>query len=89
MKFIIGALTMILAATPSNSFNVPTPDEAAIKTIGDVEIIYTGRQYKQQYGGLFHVVDGKIELFREYYDPIVFKDAFGLDKGEISNALEK
>jgi ketosteroid isomerase-like protein len=38
---------------------------------------------------LFHVVDGKIELFREYYDPIMFKDAFGLDKGEISNALEK
>ena len=46
---------------------------------GDVEIIPTGRQYKQQYSGLFHVVDGKIELFREYYDPIVFKDAFGLD----------
>ena len=46
---------------------------------GDVEIIPTGKQYKQQYGGLFHVVDGKIELFREYYDPIVFKDAFGLD----------
>jgi ketosteroid isomerase-like protein len=47
---------------------------------GDVEIIPTGRQYKQRYGGLFHVVDGKIELFREYYDPIVFKYAFGLDK---------
>ena len=46
---------------------------------GDVEIIPTGRNYKQRYGGLFHVVDGKIELFREYYDPIVFKYAFGLD----------
>ena len=34
---------------------------------GDVEIIPTG------YGGLFQVVDGKIELFREYYDPIVFR----------------
>jgi hypothetical protein len=33
MKFIIGALTMILAATPSNSFSMPTPDEAAIETI--------------------------------------------------------
>ncbi len=49
---------------------------------GDVEIIPTGRQYKQRYGGLFHVVDGKIELFREYYDPIVFKYAFGLDKSQ-------
>lgn len=47
---------------------------------GNVEIIPTKRTYKQRYGGLFHVVDGKIELFREYYDPIVFKDAFGLDE---------
>lgn len=48
---------------------------------GDVDIIPTKRNYQQQYGGLFHVIDGKIELFREYYDPIVFKYAFGLDEG--------
>ncbi|MGL5942423.1 MAG: nuclear transport factor 2 family protein [Waterburya sp.] len=47
---------------------------------GEVEIIPTGRNYNQRYGGLFHVVDGKIELFREYYDPIVFKYAFGLEE---------
>jgi len=47
---------------------------------GDVEIIPTARNYNQRYGGLFHVVNGKIELFREYYDPIVFKYAFGLDE---------
>lgn len=47
---------------------------------GDVEIIPTQRQYQQRYGGLFLVVDGKIELFREYYDPIVFQDAFGLNE---------
>ncbi len=45
---------------------------------GDVEIIPTGRHYKQTYGGLFHVVDGKIKLFREYYDPAPFSWAFGL-----------
>ena len=56
---------------------------------GDVEIIPTGRQYKQRYGGLFHVVDGKIELFREYYDPIVFKYAFSLDKDKTSDTLGK
>ena len=56
---------------------------------GDIEMISTGRQYKQRYGGLFHVVDGKIELFREYYDPIVFKYAFGLDTDKESNALGK
>ncbi len=47
---------------------------------GDVEIIPTGRQYKQTYGGLFHVVDGKIKLFREYYDPAPFAWAFGLNE---------
>ena len=46
---------------------------------GHVEIIPTGRIYEQRYGGLFQVVDGKIELFREYYDPIVFQYAFGLN----------
>ncbi len=47
---------------------------------GDVEIIPTGRQYLQTYGGLFHVVDGKIKLFREYYDPAPFAWAFGLNE---------
>ncbi len=56
---------------------------------GDVEIIPTGRQYKQRYGGLFYVVDGKIELFREYYDPIVFQYAFALDGDKTSDALGK
>ncbi|MEM7084045.1 MAG: nuclear transport factor 2 family protein [Pseudomonadota bacterium] len=45
---------------------------------GEVEIIPTGRLYQQTYGGLFHVVDGKIQLFREYYDPAPFAWAFGL-----------
>ncbi len=45
---------------------------------GEVEVIPTGRQYRQTYGGLFHVVDGKIRLFREYYDPAPFAWAFGL-----------
>ncbi|MGL5836394.1 MAG: nuclear transport factor 2 family protein [Waterburya sp.] len=56
---------------------------------GDVDIIPTGRNYNQRYGGLFHVINGKIELFREYYDPIVFKDAFGLQEGGISDGLGK
>ncbi|CAK9056216.1 Uncharacterized protein YesE, partial [Durusdinium trenchii] len=36
---------------------------------GHVDIIPTGRLYEQTYGGLFHVVDGKIVLFREYFNP--------------------
>ncbi len=56
---------------------------------GNVEIVPTGRIYNQQYGGLFKVVNGKIELFREYYDPIVFKYAFGLDETEESSNLSR
>ena len=55
------------------------PETVFVEYKGDVEVIPTGRQYKQTYGGLFHVVDGKIKLFREYYDPAPFARAFGLD----------
>ncbi len=48
---------------------------------GRTQIIPTGRVYDQTYGGLFHVEDGKIKLFREFYDPAAFKYAFGLDEG--------
>ncbi len=56
------------------------PETVFVEFKGDVEIIPTGRQYRQTYGGLFHVVDGKIKLFREYYDPAPFAWAFGLDE---------
>ena len=36
---------------------------------GVVEIIPTRRLYEQHYGGLFHIVDGKIILFRKYFNP--------------------
>ncbi|ESA38735.1 hypothetical protein N836_30930 [Leptolyngbya sp. Heron Island J] len=52
---------------------------------GVVDILSTGRLYEQRYGGLFHVVDGQIQLFREYYDPIVFRVAFGLDEGSTAD----
>ena len=54
------------------------PETVFVEFKGDVQIIPTGRQYKQAYGGLFHVVNGKIRLFREYFDPAPFAWAFGL-----------
>lgn len=54
------------------------PQSVFVEFKGNVEIIPTGRRYRQTYGGLFHVVDGKIRLFREYYDPAPFAWAFGL-----------
>ena len=47
---------------------------------GEVDIIPTGRKYLQTYGGLFHFSEGKITLFREYFNPAPFKYAFGMDE---------
>jgi ketosteroid isomerase-like protein len=55
---------------------------------GTFKVIPTGRQYNQTYGGLFHVENGKISLFREYYDPAPFVYAFGLEEGESVGTLK-
>ena len=47
---------------------------------GDVDILSTGRKYQQHYGGLFHVENGQIKLFREYFNPVPFVYAFGMDE---------
>ncbi|MFN3213762.1 MAG: nuclear transport factor 2 family protein [Henriciella sp.] len=47
---------------------------------GEVDIIPTGETYRQTYGGLFHVDEGKITLFREYFDPREFARAFGMEQ---------
>jgi ketosteroid isomerase-like protein len=48
---------------------------------GVTEVVPTKRVYDQRYGGLFHVENGKITLFREYFDPNVFAKAFALGEG--------
>ena len=45
---------------------------------GRAEIVATGRTYEQTYGSLIRVEDGKIALFREYFDPAPFAYAFDL-----------
>lgn len=49
---------------------------------GSVDVLSTGRLYEQTYGGLFHIEDGKINLFREYYDPSAFAHAFALNEDD-------
>lgn len=44
---------------------------------GDIDVLATGRPYNNHYCGLFHLRDGKIAFFREYYNPIVLAEAFG------------
>ncbi|MEM7728384.1 MAG: nuclear transport factor 2 family protein [Pseudomonadota bacterium] len=55
------------------------PDTVVAEFRGRVTIRPTGRFYDQRYIGVFHIdEDGKIALFREYFDPTVFTEAFGL-----------
>ncbi len=56
------------------------PTSVFVEYKGRVDIVPTGREYRQTYGGLFHVENGRIALFREYYDPAPFVRAFGLDE---------
>ena len=92
-KRVVGKekLVELYAAWPENSgaadftselviYPMQDPETVFVEFKGDVAIIPTGRQYRQTYGGLFHVVDGKIKLFREYFDPVPFAWAFGLDE---------
>lgn len=54
------------------------PQLVYVEFQGEVEILPTGRTYRQSYGSLFHVEQGKITLYREYFDPRAFEYAFGL-----------
>jgi ketosteroid isomerase-like protein len=62
-------------------YSMQNPKMVFVEFKGNVDIVTTGRTYLQQYGGLFHVEDGKITLFREYFNPEPFKYAFGLSEG--------
>lgn len=44
---------------------------------GEIDVLATGRPYNNHYCGLFHLRDGRIALFREYYNPIILTEAFG------------
>lgn len=84
------ALVALYAGWPDNAENADFTSELVFYPMQDasmvfaefkgrVDVVPTGREYRQTYGGLFHVVDGEITLFREYYDPQPFAWAFGLD----------
>lgn len=80
------------AAWPTNSgdadftsqlrfYPMQDPEVVFAEWVGKVAIVPTGRIYNQRYGGVFHVENGQIKLFREYFDPAPFTYAFGLDDG--------
>jgi len=42
-------------------------------------VTHTGRTYANTYCSVMRVVDGRIALFREYFDPTVVVDAFSVE----------
>lgn len=44
---------------------------------GEIDVLATNRPYNNHYCGLFHLKEGRIILFREYYNPTVLTEAFG------------
>ncbi|MUG98722.1 hypothetical protein F7734_43105 [Scytonema sp. UIC 10036] len=57
------------------------PNTFFVEFRGEIEVLATKKPYNNTYGGLFKFRDGKVILFREYYDPIVFIEAWGNPSG--------
>lgn len=57
-------------------YSMTDPQAIFVEFDGIVEVLATGETYRQTYGCLFHVEDGKITLYREYFDPCEYERAF-------------
>ncbi|KAB8332166.1 nuclear transport factor 2 family protein [Scytonema tolypothrichoides VB-61278] len=57
------------------------PNTFFVEFRGEIEVLATKKPYNNTYAGLFKFRDGKVVLFREYYDPIVFQEAWGNPSG--------
>jgi hypothetical protein len=53
------------------------PEVALAEVHGSATIAVTGRQYEQDYFMLVKARDGRIALYREYWNPILGLEAFG------------
>ncbi|RUT08332.1 hypothetical protein DSM106972_015000 [Dulcicalothrix desertica PCC 7102] len=57
------------------------PNTFFVEFRGEIEVLATKKPYNNTYAGLFKFRDGKVALFREYFDPIVFTEAWGSPSG--------
>lgn len=58
------------------TYPMSDPEWVAVEYRGDMETV-TGAPYQNTYVSLFRVVDEKIVLFREHYNPLVLQAALG------------
>lgn len=53
------------------------PNTVLVEYRGEIEIVATGKSYDNRYAGLFSFdADGKLKLFREYFDPTILIEAW-------------
>ncbi|MFD9901040.1 nuclear transport factor 2 family protein [Mesorhizobium sp. NPDC059025] len=53
------------------------PNGVLVEYRGEIEMIATGKRYDNRYAGLFRFnAEGKLELFREYFDPTILAEAW-------------
>lgn len=56
------------------------PDRLIAEVGGEIEFKGADERYRQRYISIFEFEDGKIMLFREYFNPIPFAEAVGLGR---------
>lgn len=62
------------------------PDLFFAEMKGQGVVAQNGHQYRQSYISLFRVTDGRISLWREYFNPIPLQEAIAsLQTGQVSN----
>lgn len=81
------AIARHYSALPSNVGRMVFPDLTIYPMLepntlyaeyrGEIEVLATKKPYNNTYAGLFQFRNGKILLFREYYNPMVFVEAWG------------
>jgi len=53
------------------------PDCLLAEYCGEIDIAATGRAYNNHYCALFHIRNGQIVMFKEYFNPMILSEAFG------------
>ena len=70
-------------------YTMQDPDWILAEYCGEIEVLATGRLYKNRYCGLFYLRNGKIALFREYYNPLTLREGFGSGLTDSFNLEQK
>lgn len=88
-KLLVGGGTLVLLCGVLSSCQLNDQSTAMTQAMtsqtGEIQIAATGKPYNNRYIGLFRLRDGKIVLFKEYFNPTILTESFGSGLGENFN----